>query len=472
MNVRRRSNLLTQRASSSCARLTAMTTAGVLAVTGVSSIPSATAISSPAAILSVTAAPGKNPSEVVFTWQSSGANTDHFLLQTAHTSFNAGSSSARGFASFQIPGNASSFSMKESHAGQAGAVAGTGRHLYYRLVAVNVEGDTTRSRSYPYLQAVLPQGEAAKRGGTRMRVATFNVRTAKARSDRRHWQVRKDEVAQEIVDSGASVVAIQEMSPGRADGKSGSTLKIGRQTTTLLTELKKIGAERFKLVRTTSYRKSGVKHGSQGARILYDSKRYELVSDCPEKTGKKYWNASCTIQMPILSSDSEKRRRKAAYGLLEDRESGQQFYVVSVHLDQRHSGSASSERRYNQLRGNQVRAVLAGIDKINTRGRPVIFGGDINSWQNNKIGHAPHDVLIANGYYDTASAITRVNLDYPTINHYKTALPKSPLGIATRIDAVLVKGSRGGSDLYWNKTKVLDSTRPSDHNLVAADISL
>ncbi len=133
--------------------------------------------------------------------------------------------------------------MNGNDARVAGAAAGTGRHLYYRLVAVNVEGDTTRSRSYPYLQAVLPQGEAAKRGGTRMRVATFNVRTAKARSDKRHWQVRKDEVAQEIVDSGASVVAIQEMSPGRADGKSGSTLKIGRQTTTLLTELEKIGAE-------------------------------------------------------------------------------------------------------------------------------------------------------------------------------------------------------------------------------------
>ncbi len=471
MNVRRQSFVLFRPAGTRWARLAALTTAGAIAVTGLSGVPSATAISSPAAISSVTAAPGAGPSEIVVSWQSSGANTDYFLLQTAHTSFDAGSSSARGFTSFRISASQRSFFMKKSDTLRAGAVAGTGRHLYYRLVAVNIEGDTTRSRFYPYLQAVLPQGEPAKTDGTRMRVATFNVRTAKARSDKRHWQVRKDEVAQEIVDSGASVVAIQEMSPGRADGKDGSTLKIGRQTTTLLTELAKIGASRFKLVRTTSYRKSGVKHGSQGARILYDSERYKLVSDCPEKTGKKYYNASCTIQMPILSNDSESRRRKAAYGLLEDRKSGQQFYVVSAHLDQRHSGSASSERRYNQLRGDQVRAIVAGIDMINTRGRPVIFGGDINSWQNNRIGHAPHDALIDNGYYDTASAVLRVNFDYPTINHYKTELPRSAMGIATRIDAVLVQGSRG-ADLYWNKTKVRDTTRPSDHNLVAADIVL
>ena len=85
--------------------------------------------------------------------------------------------------------------------------------------------------------------------------------------------------------------------------------------------------------------------------------------------------------------------------------------------------SAATEAKYNALRDAQTKTILDRIDAINTRNRPVIFAGDINSYQNNFVGNAPHDRLIANGYYDTVAAVKRINLDFPTINHYKTVLP-------------------------------------------------
>jgi endonuclease/exonuclease/phosphatase family metal-dependent hydrolase len=317
----------------------------------------------------------------------------------------------------------------------------------------------------------MPPGLAAKSKGTVIRAATFNVRTAKATWDKRHWMKRRGLVAAEIKASRADVVAIQEMSPGRQDGKDGSTKKVGRQTTSLVTEMKKIGLGHYKLVRESQYKKPGTVHGTQGTRILYNTRKYELLSNCPEKTGKKWWNPACSIDLPIMKTDSGKAKRKAAYAAFEDRSTGKRFYVVSAHLDQRHSKSLATEKKYNALRDAQTKTILDRIDSINTRNRPVIFGGDINSWQNNIAGDAPRDRLIANGYYDTIAATRQINVEFPTINHYKPVLERSSTGVGTRIDILAVQGSQG-SNLYWNKTLERDTQRPSDHNLVAADIVL
>lgn len=430
--------------------------------------PPAAAIAYPDSISSVSSQ--TRPDGVVLTWQSAGRNTSHYLLQTGLTSFSSGSQ-GRFPTTFRIPGTARSFLMGEVQLAQAGAAIGTGRHLYYRLSAVNVAGSSSATRAYPYLKAFMPPGLAAKKEGTVVRAATFNVRTAKATWDKRHWVKRKAQVATEIKDSEANVVAIQELSPGRQDGRDGSTKKVGRQTTSLVVELRKIGLGHFKLVRETQYKKPGTVHGTQGTRILYNSRTYELLSDCPEKTGRKNWNPACSIDLPIMTGDSGKAKRKAAYAAFEDRNTGKRFFVVSAHLDQRHSKVAATEQKYNALRDAQVKTILDRVDRVNTKNRAVIFGGDINSWQNNFVGHAPHDRLIANGYYDTVAATKQINLQYPTVNHFKLVLPPSEIGVGTRIDAVLVQGAQG-SNLYWNKTSATDSERPSDHNLVAADIVL
>ncbi|MDN5762939.1 MAG: hypothetical protein L0H41_11550, partial [Microlunatus sp.] len=304
-------------------RLVALSASSILAFGLLSAPPPAEAVSTPSSIKSVTAVPGAHAGQVKFRWSSAGAHTDYFLLETGLTAFSKTSKSlprsGRHAKTFVISGKSRSWTMSASQAASAGAPLGSANYLYFRLFAVNKEGSKSATKAYPRLQAVLPQTLGTKRSarGTDLRVATFNVRTVKATKDKRSWLNRADDVAGEIVTSRASVVLLQEISPGRADGKGGSTKGVGRQTTTLLGQLaKKSGKSHdYKMVRTTSYLKSGLPRGTQGGRVVYDAKRVKLLSKCPEKTGKSSYHSSCSFNLPIPSADTESKRRRAGYAL-------------------------------------------------------------------------------------------------------------------------------------------------------------
>jgi endonuclease/exonuclease/phosphatase family metal-dependent hydrolase len=300
-----------------------------------------------------------------------------------------------------------------------------------------------------------------------LRTGTFNVRTARAHDDR-SWLQRASDVAREIASRSPGVLAIQELGPGRADGTKGTTTGHLRQTTSLERSLRSVvGDSRYQLVRTTPYVKPGTNHGTQGTRILYDTRKFKLLSNCPEKTGSKNYNPSCSMNMPLRSSDSESLRRSAAYAKFADRKTGKRFWVVSVHLDDRHSGSLSTERSYNALRGKQARAVYLRVNGLAKAGEKIIYAGDFNSWATNRAGDAARKYLLGQGFYDTYGAETRINSKYPTINHFKTTLTAKDI----RLDYVLIKGSKQMLR-YENVMKRVDSNRPSDHNLVVSDVVL
>ena len=223
------------------------------------------------------------------------------------------------------------------------------------------------------------------------------------------------------------MVALQELSPGRADGKPLPTTGSVRQTVSLVNALRAAGGSRYRLVRTTPYVKPGVPEGSQGARILYDTSRYSLVSPCPETARDGSYSSSCTIVMPLRASDSATIRRRAAYAVLADRATGKRFFVVSAHLDARHSTNTTTEHSYEALRASQAKAVLARVTQLNTAHLPVVLAGDLNTWQNNKAGYGAHDALIASGYYDTAAALTQVNVRYTTMNAFARDHPRQRL---------------------------------------------
>jgi hypothetical protein len=264
------------------------------------------------------------------------------------------------------------------------------------------------------------------------------------------------------------VLAVQELGPGRADGSKGTTTGHLRQTVSLERSLQRvIGDDRYQLVRTTPYVKPGTNHGTQGTRILYDTRRFKLLSNCPEKTGSKNYNPSCSMNLPLRSSDSESLRRSAAYAKFADRKTGVRFWVVCVHLDDRHSSSLSTEKSYNALRGAQARAVYLKVNGLRKSGEKIIYAGDFNSWQTNRAGDAPREYLLRQGFHDTAAAANRVNINYPTINHFNTTVTAKRI----RLDVVLVKGIKRALR-YENVVKRVDSSRPSDHNLVISDVVL
>jgi endonuclease/exonuclease/phosphatase family metal-dependent hydrolase len=299
-----------------------------------------------------------------------------------------------------------------------------------------------------------------------LRVGTFNVRTARA-DDRLSWLERAPDVAREIASRNPGVLAIQELGPGRADGSEGSTAGHLRQTDSLERSLKRVvGDGRYQLVRTTSYFKPGTNHGTQGTRILYDTRKFKLLSNCPEKTGSKNYNRSCSMVLPLLNSDSG-LGPSAAFAKLADRKTGIRFWVVSVHLDARHSSTLSKEKTYNALRGTQARAAYLKVNGLSKPGEEIIYAGDFNSWKTNRAGDAPHEYLVHQGFHDTAAATSRINIKYPTVNHFETTLSAKPV----RLDNVMIKGIKRALR-YENVMKRVDSSRPSDHNLVVSDVVL
>ncbi len=300
-----------------------------------------------------------------------------------------------------------------------------------------------------------------------VRIATFNVRTARAK-DARSWLARVSDVSREILSRKPGVVLLQELGPGRADGKKTKINGAARQTTSLTARLKRLGGGQYRLVRSTSYIAPGSKHGTQGARILYDASRFALLSRCPETTGKKNYNSACAFDLPVAAGDTKSDRRSAAYAQLQDRRTGRQFWVVSAHLDNRH-GSKASDAKFSRLRVRQAEAVVSRLARLNRAGLPVVFGGDINSWSTDRSGYAPHRYLRSEGYSDTVSAPTRINHLYPTVNHWRTTLKKTKNGV--RLDVVMARGARGATR-WENKMSVVDRARPSDHNMVLADIRL
>jgi endonuclease/exonuclease/phosphatase family metal-dependent hydrolase len=462
-------------------RLIALSVSPVLALGLVSAAQPAGAVSTPSSISNVVAVPGAKPGEVRFSWSTSGSNTDYFLLETGLTAFSKSSSSSlptsgRNAKTFVISAGARSYTLTAAQAASAGAPLGSANYLYYRLFAVNKEGSKSVTKAYPNLQAVMPQALGTNRSGkgTDLRVATFNVRTVKATKDKRNWLLRVDDVAKEILTSRAGVVMLQEISPGRADGKGGSTATVGRQTTTLLAQLAKQGGKAYdyRMNRTTLLVKTGEKRGTQGGRVLYDNKRYKMISSCPEKTGKTTYNSSCSFKLPIASGDSESKRRRGSYALLENRKTGQRFWAFSAHLDERHSSSKTTGPKYDKLRGDQARYLVSLINKLNTKKYPVVFGADINTWQSDKSGYSGHNALVAGGFYDTAAARVKINPQFNTSNGFATKLSPSAHGYGPHLDVVMVKGAKGGADRWVNVLQNPDPDRPSDHNLVWADIRI
>jgi endonuclease/exonuclease/phosphatase family metal-dependent hydrolase len=326
------------------------------------------------------------------------------------------------------------------------------------------------SYAAPVAQGPAPAVTAAPARDTddTLRVATYNVRTARARGDKRNWLARVGDVSREILDRRPAVVMLQELGPGRADGKKAKIKNSARQTDSLTTRLARTGGKQYRLVRVTSYVKPGTKHGTQGARILYDSSRLTLLSNCPETTGKKNWNPSCAFDLPVAAGDSKKKLRSAAYAKFRDQNTGQAFWVVSTHFDNRH-GSKAKDAKMSRLRVAQAAKVVSMMNKLNTTGLPVVFGADINSWESDRSNYAPHRYLVSKGYADTVSAATRVNLGYPTVNHWKSTLKKSKRGNGVRLDVVMVQGDARFTR-WENKMALRDSTRSSDHNMVLADL--
>jgi endonuclease/exonuclease/phosphatase family metal-dependent hydrolase len=437
-------------------------------------LSASTTVHWPGVLGGVTASPGPGVGEITFRWTSDGTYTTHFRVEMALTMFGLTNPGlpryGRQHTVYKVGRTKRSLTLSAAQVAAAGAGVSTGNHLYYQVFALNwgTAGHQVRQSA---LLGVRPKPGAPASSGTGIRAASFNVLTANEGSGSRTWLKRAPAVARQIIAKHPGIAAIQELTPGRADGKNGSTKNYPRQTESMLSALRSNGGGNYRLVRTTPHVKPGTTTGTQGARILYDKTKYDLLTACSDKSSGGAYSSSCTIKLPILSGDSEARRRRAAYAEFRDKATQKRFFFVSAHLDARQSSKSSSSRRYNTLRRNQVVTIASVINGLNTRHEPVIIGGDMNSSQIDHGGNGPHDYLVQHGYYDASAAVTAVNMRYPTANYFRTVLKASPQGYGPQIDMIFVQGSTSGKR-FENVMKRVDSARPSDHNMVYAELVL
>ncbi|MGI3782724.1 MAG: endonuclease/exonuclease/phosphatase family protein [Janthinobacterium lividum] len=430
---------------------------------------SASAAGRPGSVRSVVASPGAAVGQIEVSWKANGSHTDQFRIETALTPFGS-SDDGRLAQSFTVSGSRRSTTLSAKKVAQAGAAPATGNHLYIRVVAVDLTRHGSRTGKASDLVATTARALPAAVVGSPLRIASYNIRSAKYDgADARNWAERAAGVAAEIVRTRPGIVAIQEASPARFGAL--------RQTESLQSAL--IGADpalaRYTITRTTTYSAPGSKHGSQAARIVYDSSRYQLLTPCTDTTvvngAPLSYSSSCGFDLPILPGDAPTWRRSAAYAEFLDLATGKPFLVVSAHLDYRHSKNTSTERKLNDLRRLQAATIWANMSVLRKVGEPVVVAGDFNASQTDKGGNGPHDYLVGQGFYDAAGAVVQANLAFPSLNHFDKVLEADPQGYARRVDQILVYGAPG-SNRFVEVAKQIDAARDSDHNMVYADVVL
>ena len=243
----------------------------------------------PGKITSVTARPGPLVGQVTLSWKTTGSHTTGFRLETALTSFSKTDKSMLRSGRYSrltsIAKNKRSITLSATKVTQLGAGVASGNHLYYRFYALDTVNGKTTVRAYPYLQAVLPKAAGPKAKGTKLRVASFNV--PDGTSHHRHAVMAAPGTRRgaEIKAHNPGVVALQELGPGRADGKSGTTDGTARQTTSLTAALDPANAGNYKLVRSTPYSPAGAATATQRHADSMTPRATRCSAAVPETTG-------------------------------------------------------------------------------------------------------------------------------------------------------------------------------------------
>jgi len=422
--------------------------------------------------------PGKKPGSVTFRWKKRNLRPSKYVLTIASSMFYPGSEGlarrGRHQRKIVIPGKRSSYTVSPKVAKKAGVRVGSGDTLYYRFVTKYPKKAKKRTQLSTGLHGTLTAPGKKPRKGAKVRVATYNVASATVTAPEtgvgRPWLNRVAKVAKIINDSGAGIVGLQELGPGnQIDGHLSMTRDPVRQTDSLVTKLNKdLERAPWRLVRAGAYTGPGVPQGTQGARILYDASRYELLTDCDDDVPA---STSCTISTPILPGETTMtNERRAAYAEFRDRSTGTRFYVVSAHLDYRRGATAAQQRAYDLLRKKQAKRVVRFMQSINTDNRAVILTGDLNGWQNDVVsGNPAHDALLKAGYYDASATKKRKGDDLLTSTSWRTSIPRTSL--ASRLDYIMVRGVKGSLS-YVNTMVASDAARASDHSLVMADLRI
>ena len=284
-------------------------------------------------------------------------------------------------------------SMVVPHA--PGASPASGAYTLVRILARR-DGGTTRTR----WEWLAPDPVTPPSGTDSVKLATFNVRTWGADTSQRartSWTNRRGRVVRQMVNSGAGVFLLQE-----ASGSPGRRVAGRRwQYQDLAARL----PDRYALARRATYTYKGRTAGAQGNRIIYDTSRYA-------RGDAGYFR---------LPTSTMSHNRWVPWVLLRSRQTGAEFYAMSVHFM-----SGAGAAKYFRIRQAQADRMVSNARRLATTGRTVYVGGDFNSTSNQLPYNNVHRAFVDAGFYDGFSSANRTTGGYPTTNGFKFPVTQQP----------------------------------------------
>ena len=316
----------------------------------------------------------------------------------------------------------------------------------YTFVRVLTYRSSTGKRSGRPVVWIKPTPVTPPATGSRVKIATFNLRIwgANDKKGKRKtpvsWTVRRAKIAREVRSTDPGVLLLQESSGAakwRIAGKLWQFQDIAKRL-----------PKKYKLTVNGLYMTPKKAVGSQGARIIYDSSKYQVL-----KTGY--------IKPPAFSPA---QIRWTPWALLRDRATAEEFYVSSAHL-QSGADKGGSHRLYD-MRQRQTDFINSQLAKLAASGRGVYVGGDFNSTSNTKPDNNVHRTLVADGWYDSFATTSVVGDNLPTTNDFVFPVKPGPF----RRDYIMSLGAPQGSYGYVNHTYSSRSQFQSDHFMQSATL--
>lgn len=254
---------------------------------------------------------------------------------------------------------------------------------------------------------------------TRAKAVTFNVGAWNVCSEKcSGYEGRARQMATFLNDNDLDIFALQE-----AGGK-----RVGVTTNAIFT-----GGER-EFVRATG--------GAEAGYIFYRPELFEQESGGYFHVGHD---------------------RHAIWSRFTIKKTGQQFFVVDVHLENGHGND--SKRR------SETTTMLAQMRSINSEGLPIVYAGDFNSGKH-RSSDSPGVLMRGAGLVDTVDVAEKVeNRQFNTGHTFST----TPLVSGAHVDHVFA--SKEWDVLAWKQLVRMSGSRYAspvltDHNALRATLSL
>lgn len=323
----------------------------------------------------------------------------------------------------------------------------SGNYVFVRIYAIKSNGKTGVS---PY-QAVRLNAPTTPTAAQQLTVATYNVRTAETDLKGHSWKSRISAVAARIKESNASVVAIQEAGDHPDTYKTiitqtASGKKKSRdyywQFEQLRDAVNTVGGS-YQLTDDQEY---SLGSGKEGTRILYDDSKLTMLS-----------------QGNFAPSAVNTYLRYVPWALFQDKVTGEQFYFISAHLDNR-KDKARSTTLY-KLRLKQTTSIINKARTFAESGHQVVLAGDLNSNIYSVPTNGVDRKLSAAGFFDAYATANNVNEFKVTFNNFAKSKTS-----ASRTDYIMTFGRSDltGAYSYKNWTAKSKGVYASDHNLQSA----